>query len=400
MSSNQDSKTIRKIALLAFGLNLLLALVKAMLAVISGSLAVTAGAIDSATDSVSSLAVFIGVNLSEKKTEKFPLGLYKIENVISVIVAIFIFFTGYEIAVRAFKPSSGTPDVSLYILAGMFFCTLATYLFGQYALKKGRETGSPTLQAEGKHRQADVMSSLIVLTSVTLNYFQVNPAILSISIDQFAACIVLIFIVKAGWELLSEGMRVLLDASIDSETLDRIKKIIKKHTLVTEVKNIVASNAGRFVFIQAEIELRTSNLEKAHSASEEIENNIRKEVPRVGRVTIHYEPPSEDQTRMALPVQNLNGKLSTKFGEAPYFAFMQLSGKKAKITEQNIQENPYKSLSKGRGIKVANWLIDHNVDQILLKEDIRKKGPGQILRNAGIKIELTDLTTLSEISNN
>jgi len=400
MSTNKDSKTIRKIALLAFGLNLFLALVKAMLAIISGSLAVTAGAIDSATDSVSSLAVFIGVNLSEKKTKKFPLGLYKIENVISVMVAIFIFFTGYEIALQAFKPSSGTPDISLNILVVMFVCTLATYLFGQYALKKGRETGSPTLQAEGKHRQADVMSSLIVLTSVALNYFQINPVILSINIDQLAACIVLIFIVKAGWELLSEGMRVLLDASIDSETLDEIKKIIKKHTLVTEVKNIIASNAGRFVFIQAEIKLRTSNLEKAHLASEEIENSIRQKVPRVGRVTIHYEPPSEDQTRLALPVQDLNGKISIKFGEAPYFAFMQLSGKEKKITEKNIQENPFKSSPKGRGIKMANWLIDHNVDQILLKEDIREKGPGKILRNAGIKIELTDLTALSEISNN
>ena len=400
MSTNKDSKTIRKIALLAFGLNLFLALVKAMLAIISGSLAVTAGAIDSATDSVSSLAVFIGVNLSEKKTKKFPLGLYKIENVISVMVAIFIFFTGYEIALQAFKPSSGTPDISLNILVVMFVCTLATYLFGQYALKKGRETGSPTLQAEGKHRQADVMSSLIVLTSVALNYFQINPVILSINIDQLAACIVLIFIVKAGWELLSEGMRVLLDASIDSETLDEIKKIIKKHTLVTEVKNIIASNAGRFVFIQAEIKLRTSNLEKAHLASEEIENSIRQKVPRVGRVTIHYEPPSEDQTRLALPVQDLNGKISIKFGEAPYFAFMQLSGKEKKITEKNIQENPFKSSPKGRGIKMANWLIDHNVDQILLKEDIREKGPGKILRNAGIKIEFTDLTALSEISNN
>lgn len=395
-ATGQEAKIIRKIAFLAFILNLALALIKGVLAVISGSLAVTAGAIDSATDSVASLAVFIGVQLAEKKTRKFPLGLYKVENVISVIIALFIFFGGYEIAGRIVNPNTDTPEISLNILIFMFICTLATYLFGQYALSMGRKTGSPTLLAEGRHRQADVLSSLVVLASVALNYIGWDFTFWGIGIDQLSAAIVLIFIAKAGWELLSEGMRVLLDASIDAPTLSRIRETIKKHPLVTGIEGLIASNAGRFVFIQAEIKLRTADLKKAHTASEEIEENIREEIPRVGRITIHYEPSTKDHYRIALPVNDMQGALSDKFGEAPYFAFLDFSGQAGEI-EQDIQLNPYRSLPRGRGIKVANWLVEQDINEIILEEDIRNKGPAVIFRDAGVSITEASVGTLAQI---
>ncbi len=395
--SRNESRIIRKVAFLAFGLNLVLAILKGILAVLSGSLAVSASAIDSATDSVASLAVFIGVNLSEKKSQTFPLGLYKIENVISVVIALFIFLGGYEIATRVLQPGKKIPEISLPILVLMLFSTLAIYLFGQYALSTGRKTGSPTLMAEGRHRQVDVLSSIVVLVSVSLNYFKLNCSFWGIGMDQIAAAVVLLFIAKAGWDLLSEGMRVLLDASIAPEKLEIIKNTIKNHPLVTKVRNVVASNAGRFIFIQAEIELRTADLEKAHHTSEEIEKNIQEKIPRVSRVIIHYEPTSTDKTRLALPVMDLQGNLNTNFGEAPYFAFVDLEGEKQEIVEHNIRSNQYHSHPKGRGIKVANWLVEQKVDQIILKEDIAGKGPAYLFENAGINIITTEKKNLTEV---
>ena len=37
------------------------------------------------------------------KTRAFPYGLYKVENLVSVIVALAIFYAGYEIALEAIK---------------------------------------------------------------------------------------------------------------------------------------------------------------------------------------------------------------------------------------------------------------------------------------------------------
>lgn len=36
----------------------------------------------------------------------------------------------------------------------MLAATLVTFLFGQYALRVGRQTESPSLKAEGRHRHA------------------------------------------------------------------------------------------------------------------------------------------------------------------------------------------------------------------------------------------------------
>ncbi|MGM0758822.1 MAG: cation diffusion facilitator family transporter, partial [Thermodesulfobacteriota bacterium] len=151
----QETVQIRRVALFAFLLNLFLAGLKIILAALSGSLSITAGAIDSATDSVASLAVFLGVVLSARKTKTFPLGLYKIENLISVVMAIFIFFAGYEIVQHMMQPGE-IPRITWPILVLLLLSTAITYAFGLYALYLGRKTESPTLIAEGKHRQVDV----------------------------------------------------------------------------------------------------------------------------------------------------------------------------------------------------------------------------------------------------
>ena len=85
---------------------------------------------------------------------------------------------------------------------------MATLLFGQYAISIGRRTESPTLIAEGRHRQVDVLSSIVVLVSVILSYFDLHLNILGVTIDQIGAALILIFIACAGWELLSDGIRV------------------------------------------------------------------------------------------------------------------------------------------------------------------------------------------------
>jgi divalent metal cation (Fe/Co/Zn/Cd) transporter len=138
-SRDEETQQIRKTALYAFLLNIFLALLKGVLGLFSGSLAVTAGAVDSASDSLSSLAVYGGLKLSTRKTRTFPLGLYKIENVISVVVALCIFFAGYEIAARVFVPETEPPHISLTLVILLLAAAALTFSFGQYALGLGKK---------------------------------------------------------------------------------------------------------------------------------------------------------------------------------------------------------------------------------------------------------------------
>ncbi|WP_020585204.1 cation diffusion facilitator family transporter [Desulfobacter curvatus] len=395
MDKTTDTHQIFKIAGLAFLLNLVLTLIKVPLAIFTGSLAITASAIDSGTDAVASLVIYGGVRLSTRKTRSFPLGLYKLENVASVVISLFIFIAGYEIVKQIFSSTADLPQItpiSIVLLAGS---SLSIFGFGQYALHVGKKTQSPVLIAEGRHRQVDVLSSIVVLVSVLFSYFDLQTDVMGISIDRIGAALILLFIAKAGWELLSDGMRVLLDASIDFPTLNKIRSLIRQEPAVDEIKSLIGRNAGRYRFIQAAITLNVSNLEAAHKISEAIENRIMTQIPNIEKITIHYEPKVRIHDILALPLSEKNGHISSHFGEAPYFAILYLHRDNHTIDAKKIMGNPHCTVSTAKGLRVAEWLVDQKITHVGIKEDISHKGPGYVLSGAGIKILQISAKTLS-----
>jgi len=392
----KEAKQIERVALYALLINFVLTGIKAVLAYFSGSLAVAASAIDSATDSVASLTILGGLKLSTRKSPTFPYGLYKIENVISVIMAIFIFFAGYEIVRNILSPGIKPPTITLGLIGWLSAGILITFLFGQYAIAIGKRTKSPTLIAEGRHRQVDVLSSLVVLLAVGLHYFGLDMYFFGITVDHIAAGVILIFIGYAGWELLSDGMRVLLDASLDSETLNQIRKIIESQPMVTKIRRLAGRNAGRYRFLETEVVLRTGDLEKAHAISKDIEANIIKKMPLVERVVIHYEPQVREHMRIAVPLSDTMGHVSAHFGEAPYFAVALIRMADGNIERQEVVTNPHTNVPKAKGIRVAEWLVEHKVDVVVVKEDLHKKGPAYVFADAGVELQVSTADRLSE----
>lgn len=391
-----DTQQIHRVAGYAFLLNLVLGSMKTLLAFYSGSLAITASAIDSGTDAVASLVIYAGVKLSSRKTRSFPMGLYKLENVASVVIAIFIFIAGYEIVREIFTPMETRPQIDMIYLVLLLLGTAATFGFGQYAIAAGRRTGSPTLIAEGRHRQVDVLSSLVVLASAALSYFDVQWSLKGVTIDQIGAGLILVFIVRAGWALLSDGMRVLLDASIEPATLNTIRDIIKSEPMVGDVSSLIGRNAGRFRFIQAVITLKTENLEKAHQISQTVESKIREQVSNIERVFIHYEPQKRLFDNIALPLDDRQGAISAHFGEAPYFAIIQVRREDNTVESHKIVENPHRLVETAKGIRAAEWLIQMAVNHVGIKEDVSKKGPGYVLSNGGVTTHLISAVRLSD----
>jgi cation diffusion facilitator family transporter len=392
-----ESLSIQRVAFYALLLNLVLAAAKGAMAVYAESLALTASAIDSGTDAVASLVLLGGLRLSTRKTPKFPLGLYKIENVLSVVVALFIILAGYEIARQAFTGGAPRPSVSILIIGLQAAATLSVLIFGGYALKVGRRTGSPTLAAEGRHRQVDALSSLIVLVSLVLAYADIQWSPMGVGIDQAAAVLVLLFIAHAGWELLSDGMRVLLDASIDFETLEEVRKIVDKDPMVAEIKSLVGRNAGRFRFLNIRITVRATDLGKAHKVSERIEKKIRRSISNVEGVTIHYEPQAAAYRQIAVPLASRRGDLSDHFGESPYFAIVKVCSADGRIEEQRVMENPHRQVERGKGLRVAEWLVRQKIDEVRIREEIKHKGPGYVFADAGLTVVRTDVGHLDDL---
>ena len=70
-----------------------------------------------------------------------------------------------------------------------------------------------------------------------------------------------------------------------------------------------------------------------------------------------------------------------------------------KLAKQEIVANPYKDLAKGKGLKVAKFLLTYKPDVILCKESLAGKGPGYAFAEAGVETSQTEAKTLEELVN-
>jgi cation diffusion facilitator family transporter len=372
----------------SISVNLVLSLLNLVIAVASGSLAVTSEMVHNLVDLMASIVVLIGLRISQRRSKSFPYGLYKVENVVSVMLAGLIFFTGYEIVREALFSYRGQTTINPWMLAGVSLSAVIPLLFSHFELHAGKAANSPSLIASALEYRTHIFSSGIVLISLISHYFGLN-------LDRPAALLVVFFITRTGWELLKDGMRVLLDASLDAETLAQVRRIIENDPATDQIKQLTGRNSGRYRFLEAEVTLRMNDLKKAHDVSQRIEQAIRAEVPHIERVLIHYEPAVPTLSCYAFPLATSDGILSDHFGEALYFALIRFRLSDGEIEKQEVVHNPYREVSKAKGIRVAEWLVTQKVDRVVLKENLQGKGPEYVFSDAGVEVIYTKAGSVS-----
>lgn len=273
----------KKISLYSVGVNLVLSIIKIIGGMISGSAALTADGVHSLSDLAASLSVYVGIVISNKKSDLFPHGLYKVENLVALVSAFAIFFAGYEIAKDVLFGES-EPITNLFVAIGVIGLTvLITFLYSRWEKQKAIELNSPSLLADAEHIKTDFYTALVVLVGVLGQYFG-YPII-----EKIAVVVVVYFIFHSGFEILKEAIKVLLDASLDHESIDKIREILKKEPKIKEIIMITGRNAGSFKFVQLDLALNTDSLKEAHELAHTIEDHIKEKMPFVEKVVVHYQ---------------------------------------------------------------------------------------------------------------
>lgn len=277
-------------------LNLFLSVLKLTFAIITGSLALIAEAIHSFSDLAASAISFIGVKLSAKKNSSFPYGLYKLENITAIIISFFLFFAAYEILKEVVFNHETHPQINNpeYAVAVIVVAMVLTFVYSHFEKKAGERLNSPTLIADAKHIWADFLSSAVVLfglVSVMLGYHH---------LDKYAAGVVALFILHSGYEIFKDGIKVLLDVSLDKEEIDSIKSILLNHPSVVKVKTVRGRVAGSYKFVEIELLLNNLGLREAHKIADELADKVKEEISNIDSVVIHYEPARQKGLRIAV----------------------------------------------------------------------------------------------------
>ena len=379
------------LATASLGINLMFTAVKFFLYRYTDSSAMLAEAVHSLTDVIGSLLVLAGIALSEKKSEQFPWGLYKVENFAALFSAGLIFISAYEIAKMIYRPStSDIKNLDITIVA-LFLMAIPILLFSRYEAKKARRINSPSLLADAEDWKMDIAPLAVVavgLIGVRLSYS---------FMDRIAAFLILMLVVKSGYGILKDAVKSLLDASVDRAQLEAIKNVVKSFPQVKDIISLYARNSGRFIFVDIDVTLSLHKLKDAHAVSSKIQEEVQRQVPFVERVIVPYRPEKKDVLRHAVPLANRGGQISEHFGSAPYVAFWEVEVASQSIRSVEIRPNPYASLVKGKGIELAKLLVRENIDVLFTKEYHAGKGPDYVFSDAGIEVKTAVISTLEEL---
>lgn len=374
--------------------NLLLAILKGIIGILSGSIALIANSVHSFSDIVASLAVFIGLRLSQRKPdEMFPFGYYKIESFVSLIVSAIIIVTGIEIALESFNAfiNPTTIEMPLISLSVAVFSAVISFLLARYKEKVGRDMDSQALINDGKHSFIDIFSSLIVFVGILSSYLGF------LSIEGISGILVAFLIVYMGLKLAKDDVLVLLDASMDPEKLNEIKLIAKGVEGVENVHDVKVRRSGPFVFAELHLETEKGlSVRKASDITEKVKKTVKDEIRNLDTLTVQIEPYKKEKLRVAVPVENRKGlqsKVSEHFARAPYILFANVSN--SEITDIVIKENPGVKLEKKKGLETADFLGKENVD-VLIGNEVGE-GPMYALNDKLIDVIFPKGRNLEEI---
>ena len=285
------SSTLEKRApLVATGLSLILAIIKLTVGIISGSVALLASAVDSIMDMFVSVFNFLAIRLSDRSPdEQFPFGYGKVEALAATLEGLVVMGSGFFIlyeSVRKLihKEPVSHIDVSIAVMLVSIIIVGALVAFLSYVVKK---TNNMVIKADLLHYKTDLYSNGAVLLSLAIIYFTDWYWV-----DVLFGSAIGIYIIKEASELVTEGVKVLLDVSLPKEEVDRIIEIVKKDHRITDFHYLKTRYAGKYKFVEIHIVLVPDiQLLQAHRIADSIEDKIKKiDDESRWHILIHLDP--------------------------------------------------------------------------------------------------------------
>jgi len=373
---------------------------KLVFSMLTNSIALQADAFDSMTDIVIYLSGIIGFVFANKKpNEKFPYGYYKIENIISLIISLFIFLTAYNIIVQGFKDIinyfNGIPKLTFFLNDVFIFLVISLTLslsITIYLKYVSKRTHSPILKSEANEKMSDIFISLSVLIGFIGIMFNFNL------LDSIFGLIIVIFIIKAGYDIFIVSIRTLLDAVIDFENRSELYKMIENAPKIKKIKKLDVRAYGRFIFLELELILNKNfPLSQINSLKNKLRMEITQKFPLILKIIIIIDNAEKNETKIAVPLrdsQGLNSKISDHFGESPFFGFLEFQ--EGNFLKLEIVKNEFINQEKRKGILISDWLSTQKVDKVYVKNEL-KKGPSLIFENNFVEIIIIDFETLNNI---
>lgn len=286
----QINKKKKLAAGLSITSNIILSVLKIITGILSGSLSIISEAIHSLSDLFASVLTLFSVIKSSKPADSdHPYGHGKYEDMAGFIEGLLIILASLLIIIEASKKIIFGMNMDSESFMGIIVMAIAVVLniaVSSLLFKVAKESNSISLYADGEHLRTDVYSSLGVLFGLILIKITGHKVL-----DPIIAILVAVIIFKTGYSILNKAGSNLLDHSLPTENIKKIRQIIKNHSDVKLKRNgIKARQVGPTKDIDIILQFREcTSICECHKICDEIENQIKSLYPNCS-ISIHSEP--------------------------------------------------------------------------------------------------------------
>ncbi len=288
---------VRRVGWVGLICNLLLAAAKAAAGIIGHSQAVLADALHSLTDSVTDIAVILGVKFwTAPADEDHPHGHGRVETLVTVFIGLVVGAVAVGMGVEAIRGLKHEPEASPSGIAlGVALVSIAIKeVLYRWTARVGREVGSPALEANAWHHRSDAISSIPAAIAVAVSIIDPEWAI----VDRVGAVVVCLLILQASWRILRPAVDQLIDAGAPESERRRIEEV------ALEVDGVEAAHAvrTRYVGSKLAVDLHVEvdgglSVGDGHAIAVEVREKLIAEGPNVADAVVQIEPhrlPSRD----------------------------------------------------------------------------------------------------------
>ncbi len=225
-STVNQNRTGERTAIVSLILNTVLFGIKLWAGIVSNSVALVADAWHTLSDSISSVAVYIGLRVSARPADKkHPYGHGRAEIISAVVVGVLLAVIGFNFLLESIMRLRSHVEVHYGTVAIVvtIISIVVKEAMAQYSVFVGKRTHSKALIADGWHHRSDAISSAVILAGIFLGrkiWW----------IDGVLGLAVSLMLFYTTYIILRDAVSVLLGESLDRSMKKEIKKLSKEIT--------------------------------------------------------------------------------------------------------------------------------------------------------------------------
>jgi len=273
-------------ALISIIAYILVSVMKLVVGNLANSEALRADGLNNFTDILASIAVLIGLRISQKPADaEHRYGHWKAENVASLVTSFIMLLVGlqvlYSSILSVVNKKTEAPDMTAAIVG----IVSAIIMYGVYYFNKrlSEEVKSPGLLAAAKDNLSDAWTSIGTAIAVFAASFNLGW------LDSAAAIIVALLILKTAVDIFKESVFSLSDG-FDQEQLDQYTDAIGQIQQVQTVKSIKGRSYGANVYLDVTVTMKPDlTVKESHDVADQIEHLLQENF-QIFETDVHVEP--------------------------------------------------------------------------------------------------------------